>query len=70
MQGCKEPPAQLTAQFPSLQKWRLAFPFLSVSHLPSGCLQPASRSPKTHGKPEAVSCPSSWKKNSTLGAVR
>lgn len=44
MQGCNEPPAQLTAQFLSLQKWRLPLPFLSLSqslpfNMPPTCLQ-------------------------------
>lgn len=42
---------------------------LSIVSLQDTPILFSSRSPETHGKPEAVSCLSSWKKNSTLGAV-
>lgn len=49
LQGASSPTAQFPGPKASGQKWRLPLPFLSASPLPSRCLQPASRSPKTQG---------------------
>lgn len=74
-QGGKGPSCP-AVQFPghpknSLQKQRFLRPnlCLSILSLQYTPILFSSRSPETHGKPEAVSCLSSWKKNSALGAV-
>lgn len=56
----------LKASLQTLQNPRMPHPLrlLSVS-LGVASIPFSSRSPETHGSPEAVSCPSSWKENRT-----